>query len=300
MATRARSDSGGFVPPFYNTPSGGSGSTAATPGPNGLTPAEAALYGQIEQLMLAGPGGSTRQQDEPPVNLPNRAPRDGNRTMARMPVGNPRAGTSGRRTTTRSDALLEFYRWSEAERRQWGEYLAGLGLLDEEDIGNYTELRDAWVTMVEEAAGFASAGGSQTPWDAARIMASGLPAADKDGPFTGRKTQTAKQIDLTDPTTAKAMVNDVLSKALGRAATDEELRAFGSVLNQAERSNPVTATTVSDFVEGDLVSSSTTRSGGIDRNQVLQDRAMQTPEYGAYQAAATYFPALLSAIQSPV
>lgn len=80
---------------------------------------------------------------------------------------------------------------------------------------------------------------------------------------------------------------------MGRAPTDAELSNLTAALQTAQRSNP---TVTSYNADG----TSTTTAGGLDAQQYLSDQAMQMPEYGAYQAAAFYYPLLPQAIQSPV
>lgn len=212
-------------------------------------------------------------------------------------------------TKTLSEAKGEFYNWSESERRKWADHLIGLGLLAPEDAEDYGSLRDTWFDVVDETANFTTAGKELDPWDVASLIAGGekgaaaRKAARDKANFTGTKTTTSKSVDLTDPATAKALVNDTLSRQLGRAATDEEVVEFTNVLNNAARANPSITTTATTYEGGEAVGQSSTTSGGVTaagQQQMIQDEAMATPEYGAYQAAATYLPTLFQAIGSPV
>ncbi|NTW41310.1 MAG: hypothetical protein HGA44_15790 [Cellulomonadaceae bacterium] len=220
------------------------------------------------------------------------------------PVGQlPGRGGSTRKETQKkslSEALSEFYSWTDEERFKWGDYLVSLGLLDAESAHDFTTLKEAWTESVQEAANYYTLGKRKvTPWETAKILASESKAAKAKGPHS--EVTTGTSVDLTNPTEAKALVNDALARALGRAATREELDTFRGVLNAAEKANPVTTTQTTNYdAEGDATSGSSTSTGGVDRNQVLLDQAMKKPEYGAYQAATTYMSALLSAVQSPV
>lgn len=208
-----------------------------------------------------------------------------------------------------SEVLQEFYLWDENRRRKWGQHLVALGLISPEDVNNYRKLEEAWATIVQDAANLYADGRGHklTPWQAARFIAGDEEDQERrrksfadEAPFTGVKSQVSSSVDLTDPTTAKAVINDVLSQMLGRAANAEELSQFTATLNAAERANPTTTTTTGTYDAGDLVSSSSVSSGGLDRGQVIQDRAMNLPDYGAFQASTTYADALFRAIQSPV
>lgn len=222
-------------------------------------------------------------------------------------------------TKTLSEAQLEFYRWEKDAQNEWGDFLLGLGLIDDDEARDYEVLKNAWLTVLDESTGFTAAGKKMTPWDVARWMAGpNGPGGGTGGSgggsgfslgrggrksFTGRKSRTDTSIDLSDPATAKAIVNRVLSDALGRAANDDELRKFVGTLHAAERSNPTKTTTLFDIEDDEVVSSSSTTSGGMTeagKAQVLLDQAAQMPDYGAYQSARMVVDWLGQAISSPV
>jgi hypothetical protein len=151
-----------------------------------------------------------------------------------------------------------------------------------------------------------AAGKKITPWKAAELMSQGggdRRYGSSGGAFTGNRSSTSTSVDLTDPATAKAIMNDRLSQALGRAARPEELSQFVQVLNSAERANPTVTTSNTRYDQGEAVSQSSTTSGGLTgagRSQMVLDRAQALPEYGAVQAATTYFNATVDALDSPV
>lgn len=210
----------------------------------------------------------------------------------------------------RSQAIQTFYSWSDAERAKWAQHLLRLGLIEADEVTDYHLLEKWWKQIVDDTANLTMAGKKLTPFQVATLIAGGEEgaAARRAGaaarqPFSGTKTQTSTSVDLTDPTTARVLVNSVLKEALGRAANPEEVAAFTATLNAAERNNPVRTTTNSTYQADELVSQSSKSEGGLSgaaREQVVMDQAMKKPEYGAYQAATYYFNALASAIQSPV
>lgn len=114
------------------------------------------------------------------------------------------------------------------------------------------------------------------------------------------KTTTQTSVDLSDPETAQALITNSLTQLLGRAPSDGELARFRSTLTGYERANPSVATTTESYDDqGNVVSSRTTRSGGVTdagRQAVLADRIDDSPEYAKYQAGTTYFNALLGLI----
>lgn len=195
---------------------------------------------------------------------------------------------------------------------RWGDHLVKLGLIDEEDARNLAVLDDVWQDVLEYSEKLTGAGHRKTPFQVAELLA-GAGAAGGSGrggggsgasaPFSGVKRTRSTNVDLTDPATARAIVHDSLSSMLGRRATDEELRKFTGLINAAERGNPTVTETATTYQDGDAVSQSSTTTGGLTatgRQQLVEEDAMALPEFGAYQAASTYFNALLGSIGSPV
>lgn len=222
---------------------------------------------------------------------------------------NPRQADSDK-FLSRDEAYAKVWEWyGTPEFNKWGDYLVQLGLIDEEDNRNPNALAEKWYDAVDASANLTASGKKVKPWDAMRLI-SGSAAknrAARDGSGGGGKagkiTSTTRSVNLTDPATAKALVNDVLSRQLGRAATDEEVRAFTDVLHNAQKANPSVTTETRNYDASGNYTSSTSSSGGLDAagaNQLLTDRAMQMPEYGALQAGTTYINAFEQAIQSPV
>ena len=138
-------------------------------------------------------------------------------------------------------------------------------------------------------------------------------------------TETATQVDISNPEQSRALVQDVLSRALGRWATGDELGEFVGTLNTYQRENPsvstrttetapqtTTQTTTEDAggnqsqssstVGGESNTSTTNQQGATAEGgqQLLLENAMEQPDYGAYQASSTYYNALLGALAAPV
>lgn len=254
---------------------------------------------------LAQKLSGTRAQanpDDPPVWM------DGDSLTERERQGgiSPRAAERKQagRSVPLSTALAEFYNWSDERRRKWGEHLVSVGRIDEDEVDDFEVLRDEWEVAVDEARKFAAAGKQISPWKAAKLLGANAGATDEEKRFTGRKSFTRKDVNLTSPEDAKGIVRAVLRDQIGRAPTDEEMRAFVNVLNEAERANPQVTTTTSEFVEGEEVSSSAVTTGGLGAdgvNELLMEQARSMPDYGAYQAATRLWNALLAdVISSPV
>lgn len=120
--------------------------------------------------------------------------------------------------------------------------------------------------------------------------------------YVGPKSRTTTQtsVDLTDPETAQALITQSLTQLLGRAPSDGELAQFKGTISGYEKSHPSVATTTEQYdSQGNVVATNTTRSGGVTdaaRQQLLQSKVQDTPEYAKYQAGTTYFNALLQLI----
>lgn len=214
---------------------------------------------------------------------------------------------SGARIESADKAAAMWYEWDDRKQKKWLEDLKKRGILDED--ASYDDARDAWFGAVDEASKYYTlSNGSRrvTPWQildkwSVLVDKNGNGVPDSQEPRTS--TQTSKSLDISDPDTARALTNDVLSKALGRAATSKELRAYASALNAYESSNPSVSTTTTTTTPDGNSTSNTETSGGASaagRAQVLQDKAMDDPEYGAFQVAAPLMDAFFGAIQSPV
>jgi len=91
-------------------------------------------------------------------------------------------------------------------------------------------------------------------------------------------------VNLTNPSDAQVVVNNALQQYLGRDATEEESAAFLKTLNQLERKNPIRTTKSS-------------RSGGVNPNEVAKEVAMADKNYAETAVNSTYMGWLLDAIQ---
>lgn len=188
------------------------------------------------------------------------------------------------------------------------------------------EIQAAWENMVKSSVLFnMKAGGAEdkrwTPWD---VMNSYSNQKGKFGTvqkgdwvfdvatgerikYVGPKsrTTTSKQVDLSSPEDAKVLVTQTLRELLGRAPTAKELGQFKASINGYERQHPEVTTTTQelspDLASGEVnvTSQSSTTSGGVTdaaRAALVQSPTVDTKEYGKYQAATTYWDAMMQMI----
>lgn len=118
------------------------------------------------------------------------------------------------------------------------------------------------------------------------------------GPKT--KTRTDKAIDLSSPEDVKAIATQALTELLGRAPNAEELAKFRSSINAEERESPQVTTTTETLSDmGEVVETSSVRSGGVSdvaRETAIAEEAKKGPEYGKFQSATTYYNAMMQMI----
>lgn len=219
------------------------------------------------------------------------------------------------------DAYKQFFKWGEKKRQDFiAQGILG-GLLNEG--AGVMEASRVWKTMVTEAAAYNDAGQQVSPWD---IMSSYVKSSGGQnawvqkgvfeintqtgeqryvGPGTylgdGRAQQTDTRVDLTDPRTAQTIAMRAFQQAMGRNPNQGELTTFAAALAKAEKSNPISATTTTQYnmETGQVISQDSTTSGGLTaeaRAMMGENQAKKDPEYGAYQAATTYQNALMQAV----
>lgn len=230
--------------------------------------------------------------------------------------------------TTKQDAYTVIDNYSGKQLRDFINMGIVAGQL-QEDAG-YMEAAAFWKKLVNASASLTAAGRKVSPVDVLSgylgkgPLATGQPGAAGESLWQtqfrgGRKflvnsetgevkyqgprfeTTYNKSIDLTDPTTAKAIATSIFQQLMHRDPGKGEMAGFSDALRAAEQQSPVvTNTTVEyDMNTGEPVGQSSTSSGGLtaDAKQYMAEQRIKgTKEYGAVQAATTYSNALESAI----
>ena len=110
------------------------------------------------------------------------------------------------------------------------------------------------------------------------------------GPVTS--TSITKSVDLSNPTSARGLVDSALRQYLGRRASSEEYAAFRQALNAAERKSPNVTKAVSTTSRtggGSATSAQTMSRGGIDRGRFAEEWALKQEGSAEYAAATTVF-----------
>lgn len=204
---------------------------------------------------------------------------------------------------TIDDAIGQFYSWGDDERAQWGKRLYGAGVI--KDPHDFNSMLDAWKYAVGQTAAFNASGRDKlTPWAFMDML-------EKQGAYgdalkarqeaTQPRTTTSSNTAYNIPSKsdAQAAIRTLFKEQLGRDPEDGEMDRYTSMLISKFKANPAsTTTTTTTQPNGDSSSTSTSKSG-FNPAGYLEDKAQADPEWGAYQAATTYFNALQGAIGAP-
>lgn len=190
---------------------------------------------------------------------------------------------------------------SDLDKRNLALTLYRAGLVS--DPGNYDQVQAAWNQAVQDAAQAYQAGKMVTPM---QMLASKVAfAADvrkANGGLTNTSTSTSYNIP--SPQDSEAIVKSVFQQGIGRDPTEHELAKYSTMISGIAQKNPSTSTstTTRDLAGNSHTTTSTHEKAPTQAGyqQAIMDGVQQNPEYGAYQAATTYYNATLAALASPV
>ena len=104
-----------------------------------------------------------------------------------------------------------------------------------------------------------------------------------------------ESINLSDPSTARGLIDNTIAQFLGRNPTDKEYSNFTAALNAAQRKNPTITESVTTS-SGGVAQSKTTSRGGLDRGQFAKEYAQSQEGVAELSAATTGLDAFMSAI----
>ena len=199
-----------------------------------------------------------------------------------------------------TEATNEYYRFSAKQKASFRAKLLAASMIKATD-GPDAEAA-VWAGLVTMSSKYTDARNQGvSPWD---VLAMYAPTNPKRGArVDGSYTTTSSEVNLTDPETAKAIINRALTDTLGREATPSESKLFRTALAAKEKDNPNTRTTTQTIKGGLVTGSTSTAGGGVSADamqQMAQDQGKGSSEYGAHQAATTYYNAMVQALGSTV
>lgn len=208
--------------------------------------------------------------------------------------------TDATKAQTVTRALNQPYLWDEEELDTAMKRMQDAGL----DVKSFDDVNSVWQGLVERAAKtYTISEGEKkvTPWDVLDLVQREDESANggaDDENFT--HVSTSKSIQDISEGEAWATLQSNLSRMLGRDPSDQEVRDFTHRMNGLAARNPAISRTISTYKDGRLTNS-TTRE--VDSGFTADDMAMTSyedaqadPEYGAFQAASTYFNATQMAL----
>ncbi len=205
------------------------------------------------------------------------------------------AGTSYYDKTSKlSDVANQYYKWSDKTKNK---FLTQLNLAGyDTSTMKDSQIAQLWGSYAAQAAQYYSQGKKLTPWD---ILSKDREAREAYMRTPRTVTQTATSYDLSTREDAHAIFLQAAQSLLGRDPTKAEISAFQKALNAYEKANPTVTTTTTNYMGDTVTGQSQTTKGGVKegaRQLMAMEDIKADPEYGAYQAATTYFDAMMEMI----
>lgn len=212
-------------------------------------------------------------------------------------------GKGGWKATSIDDAELEPLRWT---GKKLETALRQMSAATGKPITDKFQLQQEWAKLVKMSAQYwAASNGGKIP-GVARTPSDILNEAAQTGKTAGAVSLTSQQthssVDEISDGTAWGYMSNAATQMLGRAPTEGELRRFISKAHDIASRNPsITTQTTKTDSKGNTTTSSKTK-GGADAGDyaAAAQKLASTPEAAAYQAAGTYFNALVDMLDSPV
>ncbi|UVD39695.1 hypothetical protein SEA_ROSEPHARIE_10 [Streptomyces phage RosePharie] len=193
-----------------------------------------------------------------------------------------------------SDVANQYYNWDDKTKNK---FLSQLNLAGYDTSGlRDSQIAQLWGNYAAQAAQYYGQGRKLTPWD---ILARDREQREAYMNTPRTVTQTSTAYDLSTREDAQAIFLQAAQSLLGRDPTKAEIGSFQKALNAYEKANPTVTTQTSHYMGDTLQSQSSTTKGGVKegaRQLMAVEDIKRDPEYGAYQAATTYFDAMMEMI----
>ncbi|AZF95820.1 hypothetical protein SEA_OLICIOUS_10 [Streptomyces phage Olicious] len=197
-------------------------------------------------------------------------------------------------TVKLSEVANQYYNWDGKTKNK---FLTQLGLAGYDTSGmKDSQIAQLWGNYAAQAAQYFQQGRRLTPWD---ILAKDRDQREAYMNTPRTVTQSSTSYDMSTREDAHGIFLQAAQSLLGRDPTKSEITAFQKALNAYEKANPTTTTQTSNYIGDTLQSQSSTTTGGVKegaRQLMALEDVKADPEYGAYQAATTYFDAMMEMI----
>ena len=198
---------------------------------------------------------------------------------------------------TLSEAQMQWYKWTQAERLAWTKRAYALGYLQSPtDVQNGMQI---YMQALDQSVRYFGVKKNVSPWDVLDLNAgSNADTLKKRGMINkdGSITQTNSQINLSDKASVEALATQVLQQALGRDPTQSEINTYYNTIRGQEQAHPTVTKTTTNQATGSSTSTTTGGFGADDASEMLKQQIQNDPEYAKYQAGTTYYAAALQAL----
>ncbi|AWN05112.1 hypothetical protein SEA_VORVOLAKOS_10 [Streptomyces phage Vorvolakos] len=200
----------------------------------------------------------------------------------------------GAKTATLSQVAGQYYNWDQKTRDK---FLSQLNLAGyDTNRMKDSDIASMWAGYAQQAAAYYAAGKSLTPWD---ILSKDMQQREAYMNTPRSVTQTSTSYDMSTREDAHAIFLQAAQSLLGRDPTKSEIGAFQKALNAYEKAHPTVTTQTTNYMGDTVTGQTSTTKGGVKegaRQLMAVEDVKQDPEYGAYQAATTYFDAMMQMI----
>lgn len=159
-----------------------------------------------------------------------------------------------------------------------------------------------WNKMVDYAGTYSSnIGKNVSPFDMAKMWASNAKPYSSGGAGGGPSTTVYKdeQVNLTNPSTARSVLDGALGRYLGRMPSQKEYKAFLGALTMAEEAAPTISQRVTRNSGGQnqTVTSKGKSQGGLNAAQFATEYAKGEESYAETQLSTTGLQAFLGMLK---
>ncbi len=193
-------------------------------------------------------------------------------------------GPGFRTNTTVDEAQADFVRMRPEERALWSQKTVNVKGYKNPTGG---QEMSTWNEATRGLAAYQKATGdsSMDIWTYMDLIAAGRSGGPGGGGGGGAPAPPSKvvteQIDITNPTEARNMVESAIGGYLGRNPTDYEYKQFLKTIQTTDRENPNISTqkVVATGAGGGTQKNKVTQEGGVDKGQVAKEYAKGRDDY---------------------
>jgi hypothetical protein len=195
----------------------------------------------------------------------------------------------------------------------WGEDQVASAIKKFQDAGvtnvtDFDSMQKAWSGLVQRAGAMYSLSSGQrkvSPWDVLDLYKTEMQKAGTFGQSGGSGgspstvTQRSKSISTITNGDGWSVLQNTLSRMLGRDPTDSEVRDFVGRMNHLAAKHPTITTSTTSGIGTAHQSTTSHTKAGFDQNDILQNAyqdAQANQDYAEVQSATTYFNSALSAL----